>query len=226
MKRNKRKAGTCLVILCALALLVCSTLLLRDGTELTLLPVTEQALPEDWRLILVNSAHPIPKDYQIELYQLSNGIYIDARIYPDLQQMFDDARSDGVYPVVGEGYRTHEAQQKMMEDRIDSYTAQGYSRKEAKKLAEEWVAVPGTSEHELGIALDINADKSLSANEEVYDWLAENAWQYGFILRYPPGQEAITGIDYEPWHYRYVGQEAALEIHTQQITLEEYLEDN
>ena len=75
----------------------------------------------------------------------------------------------------------------------------------------------------LGIALDINADTSVSTNEEVYAWLAENAYKYGFILRYPPGKEDITGIDYEPWHYRYVGIDAALEIYTQQLTLEEYL---
>lgn len=248
MKKNKRRANTFFIMLLAVVITV-GILLLRDKinaiplsnteqviSENTFLnekskenripfTTTEQTPPDDWRLILVNSDHSIPKNYQIELYQLSNGVYIDSRIYPDLQQMFDDARSEGVYPIVGEGYRTYEEQQKMMDDKIDSFIIQGYSKREAEKLAREWVAEPGTSEHELGIALDINADESgLSSNWDVYSWLAENAYKYGFILRYPQSKEYITGIDYEPWHYRYVGKESALEIFTQQITLEEYLE--
>ena len=90
-------------------------------------------------------------------------------------------------------------------------------------MAEQWVAIPGTSEHELGLAVDINADKERSSNEEVYNWLAENAWRYGLILRYPQGKEGITGIDYEPWHYRYVGKEVAKQIYEEGITLEEYV---
>ena len=96
----------------------------------------------------------------------------------------------------------------------------------AEKAAKEWVAVPGTSEHQLGIAVDINADKSRSTNEEVYQWLAKNAYKYGFILRYPQGKEDVTGTDYEPWHYRYVGNGAAEEIYNGQICLEEYMENN
>lgn len=180
-------------------------------------------LPEDWRLILVNSKNAVPKNYQIELTQLSNGICIDSRIYLDLQQMFDDAREDGVYPVVSEGYRTHEEQQNMMNDKISSFINDGYSEKDAEKFAKEWVAEAGKSEHELGMALDINADTSISADEEVYSWLAENAYKYGFILRYPPDKKYITGIDYEPWHYRYVGTETASEIYSHKVTLEEYL---
>lgn len=87
------------------------------------------------------------------------------------------------------------------------------------------MALPGTSEHQLGIAVDINADKTQSTNEEVYTWLAENAHKYGFILRYPQGKEKITGTEYEPWHYRYVGREAAEEIFNNQICLEEYCEN-
>ena len=92
------------------------------------------------------------------------------------------------------------------------------------RSAKEWAAVPGTSEHQLGIAVDINADKTQSTNDEVYVWLAENAYRYGFILRYPQGKEQITGTNYEPWHYRYVGVENAKIIYEQQICLEEYIE--
>ncbi|MDE6671211.1 MAG: M15 family metallopeptidase [Ruminococcus sp.] len=178
---------------------------------------------DDWRLILVNNENSIPYGYTPELTELSNGIRIDTRIYPDLQRMFDDARNVGIYPIVSEGYRTYEEQKKMMSDKIESFISEGYSKHEAKKLAREWVAVAGKSEHEIGLALDINADQSYSTDTEVYDWLAENAYKYGFILRYPPDKEYITGIDYEPWHYRYVGTETATEIHDKNITLEEYL---
>lgn len=182
-----------------------------------------EKVPDDWRLILVNDRHSVPHGYSPELIQLSNGIRVDERIYPDLQRMFDDARNDGVYPVVVEGYRTYEEQQKMMSDKIESFMAEGHSRSKAKKLAGEWVAEAGKSEHETGLALDINADQSYSSDEDVYDWLAENAYKYGFILRYPPDKEDITGIAYEPWHYRYTGTDTATEIHATNITLEEYL---
>lgn len=126
------------------------------------------------------------------------------------------------YPVVREGYRTAEEQQEILDDKIQSYINQGYSQVKAERTAKEWVALPGTSEHQLGIAVDINADKSKCSNEDVYGWLAENAYKYGFVLRYPPGKQKITGTSYEPWHYRYVGEEAAKEIYERGICLEEY----
>lgn len=178
---------------------------------------------EEWYLIVVNPWNRIPEDYSVSLTELSNGKKIDSRIYPALQEMFDAMRADGIYPVVGEGYRTRAEQQQMMDDKISSFILQGYSQKDAKQLAKELVAEPGTSEHELGIAVDINADHLMSENEEVYAWLADYAYQYGFILRYPQYKYSVTGFDYEPWHYRYVGKETALAIYTQQITLEEYL---
>lgn len=183
-------------------------------------------IPENRFLILVNGENKIPEDYKIELTELSNGEAVDSEIYPDLQKMFDDMREQGIYPVVGEGYRTVEKQQAIMEDKIRAYENEGYSRKEAEKAAREWVAVPGTSEHELGLAVDINADKEKSENQEVYDWLYQNAYKYGFILRYPIGKTMITGIDYEPWHYRYVGREYAEEIQQSGLCLEEWLENN
>ena len=108
---------------------------------------------DEWNLILVNAKHSIPENYEVSLLELSNGIFVDERIYPDLQQMFDDARADGIFPIVGEGYRTHQAQEEIMENKVNEYRGQGYSNREAEKLAKEWVAVPGTSEHELGLAL-------------------------------------------------------------------------
>ena len=137
---------------------------------------------EEWYLIVVNRWNEIPEDYRVELTELSNGQKVDSRIYPYLQEMFDAARKDGIYPVVREGYRTYEEQQKILDDKIKAYINEGYSQSRAERTAKEWVALPGTSEHQLGIAVDINADKSKSSNDEVYTWLAANAHNYGFCI--------------------------------------------
>ena len=184
----------------------------------------EIPVSKEWNLIVVNRWNELPEDYSVALTELSNGQKVDSRIYPALQEMFDAARAEGIYPIVREGYRTAEEQRKILDDKIQAYINEGYSRSRAEKTAKEWVAMPGTSEHQLGIAVDINADKSQCSNDEVYEWLAENAYKYGFILRYPVGKQEITGTSYEPWHYRYVGVDAAKEIYEQGICLEEYME--
>ena len=178
----------------------------------------------DWRLILVNRWNPLPSDYQFEKEELSGGQAVDARIYPELQQMFDDARAEGVTPHISSSYRTNAEQQEIMDDKIAEYESEGYSADEAKTAAEKWVAIPGTSEHELGLAVDITTNNwdTQDANI-VWDWLNENCWKYGFIRRYPEDKTDITGVINEPWHYRYVGKEAAKEIMEQGICLEEYL---
>ena len=195
------------------------------GNAYSRLSITHKIpVSEEWNLIVVNRWNELPEDYEVELTELSNGQMVDSRIYPYLQEMFDAARTEDVYPVVREGYRTAEEQQEILDDKIQSYINQGYSQVKAERTAKEWVALPGTSEHQLGIAVDINADKSKCSNEDVYGWLAENAYKYGFILRYPMGKQEITGTSYEPWHYRYVGIEAAYEINERGICLEEYFE--
>ena len=210
-----------IVVAIYLLLVLCQLI----GDAYSRLSVTNKiTVSEEWNLIIVNRWNELPEDYSVELTELSNGQKVDSRIYPYLQEMFDAARAEGVYPVVREGYRTEEEQQEILDDKIQTYINQGYSQSRAERTAKEWVALPGTSEHQLGIAVDINADKSKCSNEEVYAWLAENAYKYGFILRYPLGKQEITGTSYEPWHYRYVGEEAALEIYEQGICLEEYFE--
>ena len=193
------------------------------GNAYSRLSITHKIpVSEEWNLIVVNRWNELPEDYEVELTELSNGQMVDSRVYPYLQEMFDAARTEDVYPVVREGYRTAEEQQEILDDKIQTYINQGYSQSRAEKTAKEWVALPGTSEHQLGIAVDINADKSKCSNEDVYGWLAENAYKYGFVLRYPPGKQKITGTSYEPWHYRYVGEKAAKEIYERGICLEEY----
>lgn len=179
----------------------------------------------EWEHMLVNRWNSIPEGYEIDTVTLDNGKQVDSRIYEDLRNMFDDARAKDVYPYVTEAFRSTEDQQGMMKLYIERYIEEGYDEETAKEMAEAYVALPGTSEHQLGLALDINADTNISGdNEAVYGWLAENAYRYGFILRYPEGKEDITGISYEPWHYRYVGKEFAEEIHRDGLCLEEYLQ--
>lgn len=187
--------------------------------------VTEAPEDDDsWMLMLVNRDNPLPEGYEPQLVELDNGQQVDERISEPLQRMFDDMRSDGVYPVVAAGYRTQEKQQSIMDERIQEHLDQGYSQEEAVAETESWVAIPGTSEHQLGLAVDINADGINSAGYEVYDWLVEHAADYGFIQRYPEDKIDITGISNEPWHYRYVGVETARDMVDKNLCLEEYVE--
>ena len=184
----------------------------------------EEEESDDWKLILVNRWNPIPDGYEFEIMELRNEQAVDKRIYDDLQAMFDAAREDGIYPYIVESYRTHEDQVAMMDYYIGVYESEGYSEEEAREQAELVVAIPGTSEHELGLAVDINGEYTdTQESAVVWDWLMNHCYDYGFILRYPEDKTDITGIDYEPWHYRYVGREAAQEIYESGLCLEEYL---
>ena len=145
---------------------------------------------------------------------------VDERIYDPLMEMLDAAEAEDLGPIVVSGFRTEEKQQSLYDDKIREYRQQGYSQEEAVELAEQWVARPGTSEHQLGLAVDING-----AVYDIYLWLEENSWKYGFIFRYPAYKTDLTGVAGEVWHYRYVGKEAAQEIYEQGVCLEEYLEN-
>ncbi len=222
--RNRRKRaaggkrkGTRLLLMAVILLLAAGMMAFKGGISRT----ADESL--GWNLMLVNSRYRIPDDYSVELIRLSNGEQVDSRIYPDLQEMFDDARGDGYSLFVRAGYRSEEDQEDLMEDKIEAYRQEGYSQREAEHEAEKWVAKPGTSEHELGLAVDINAEGQTDGNR-LYQWLAEHSWKYGFILRYPAEKEEITGIDYEPWHFRYVGKQAAKEMYEQDLCLEEYVQ--
>ncbi len=188
----------------------------------------EEHLPEDWNLILVNKTHPIPEDYQVELKSIGSGHQIDARAYDDFKAMIQASQNDGVTIYVTSSYRDLNKQIALYEKKTDSYLQQGYSLEDALSKAGQVVAVPGTSEHHLGLALDMVSSEYRRLDEKQeqtkgFQWLKEHSWEYGFILRYPNGSTDITGIIYEPWHFRYVGLEAAKEIYESGVTLEEYL---
>lgn len=191
-------------------------------------PAWKPLTADGWKLTLVNSWTPLPEGHTIQTVTLTNGLQVDERCYPELQAMMDACREEGLHPVICSGYRTHEEQEELFQNKVDSLMAQGYSETDAAREAGKVVAVPGTSEHELGLAVDIaDMDHQLldSSQEdtEVQKWLMEHCWEYGFILRYPTGKSDLTGIIYEPWHYRYVGKEDAEQIHSLGVCLEEYL---
>lgn len=195
----------------------------EQGTE-----EMEEHLPEDWNLILVNRTHPIPEDYQVELKNIGSGHKIDARAYDDFRAMIQAAKSEGIYIYVTSSYRDLDKQTELYNKKVESYVTQGYSYENAKEQAGQVVAVPGTSEHHLGLALDLVSSEyrrldEKQENTKGFKWLKEHSWEYGFILRYPNGETDITGIIYEPWHFRYVGLEAAKEITESGLTLEEYV---
>ena len=188
----------------------------------------EENLPDDWNLILVNRTHPIPEDYEVELKNIGSGHQIDARAYDDFRAMIQAAKSEGVYIYVTSSYRDLDKQTDLYNKKVESYVMQGYSYESAKEQAGQVVAVPGTSEHHLGLALDLVSSEYRKLDEKQentkgFKWLTEHSWEYGFILRYPNGETDITGIIYEPWHFRYVGLEAAKEITESGLTLEEYV---
>ncbi len=181
-----------------------------------------------WNLLLVNPWNSMPKDFSVDLVSIGNGHSIDERAYDDLKEMLRDAKKKGLSMFVCSSYRTNKKQTTLYNNKVNKYIAQGYSRERAKEKAGMWVARPGTSEHQLGLALDIvstsytGLDKAQEKTKE-QKWLMANSYKYGFILRYPSDKCDITGIGYEPWHYRYVGKTAAKEIYEKGICLEEYL---
>ena len=201
---------------------------LSDIQENSTVTTTQKSSDLPWYHTLVNADNPVDDDYQITLTRLRNKQSIDSRCYPELQAMMDDCRAAGLSPIICSSYRTYEKQQELFEQQVQEFINQGYGKLDAQKKASGAVARPGTSEHELGLAVDIVDESNQRLNQyqentAVQRWLMQNSWRYGFILRYPSDKTDITGIQYEPWHYRFVGKEAAKEIYENNWTLEEYL---
>ncbi len=180
-------------------------------------------------IILANPWNAIPDDYEVELVQYSGKHYVAAECYDALKQMLSDCKAAGYTAIVCSANRTQDYQQGLFDKKVQYYINKGYSPAEAEIEAATVVAYPGTSEHQLGLAVDlvdINYQLLNEAQEktEAQKWLMENSWRYGFILRYPNEKSDVTGIVYEPWHYRYVGVELATELYETKMCLEEYLE--
>lgn len=185
---------------------------------------------DDWRIMLINKQHFIPEGYEFPLGSLGGNIQCDERIIPDFVAMLQDAKSEGFNITVRSPYRTNEYQEFLFQYRIKSYMSRGYSYLDAYNLSSQSITIPGASEHQVGLALDLLADGYDTLSEGFGEtgggkWLAENAHKYGFILRYPKDKEYITEIKYEPWHFRYVGVNAATYMYDNNMTLEEFWEE-
>lgn len=186
-----------------------------------------------WALILTNARYPIPEDYTVELKVLPGTEQsVDARIYDTTLRMISDMKAEGLRPIVCSAYRTLDRQEILFNRKVKSYVKKGYSMEAASREAQHVLSIPGSGEHCLGLAIDV-CSQSYQRLEEGFEdtkegkWLREHCADYGFILRYDKGKEESTGINYEPWHFRYVGVDVAKYIMEKGITLEEfYIEES
>ncbi|MBQ9939950.1 MAG: M15 family metallopeptidase [Clostridia bacterium] len=202
-----------------------------DASDPTIYPVVANVTVIDTQApytMLVNPWNKLPEGYEPDIITRSDGHKVHATAAEPLQKMLNDAWAEGLKPIVCSSFRTETKQKNLFANEVNSYIRSGYTRENAITEAAKWVANPGTSEHQTGLAVDI-----VSLNYQVLDkkqedtpeqkWLMENSYKYGFILRYPSNKSDITGIYYEPWHYRYVGVELAEEVYTSGLCLEEVL---
>ena len=190
---------------------------------------TEQRADNLWAYYLINADNPLPADFTVGLDKVQGNYMLDERCAGYARQMIADAAKDGIELTVVSAYRSVQKQQENLESYTQRLISLGHSSTEARKLAEKEIALPYTSEHNAGLALDIltpdwwETHDDVTAdfeNTEQFRWLTENAHKYGFIMRYPKEYENVTGIIYEPWHYRFVGVFYAGEIKESGLPLE------
>ena len=183
----------------------------------------------DWKYVLTNELHMLPKDFEAELEKTYNGQRVDRRMRGELEAMIDAAKKDGHHLMICSSYRDYKKQDQLMDESIAKFVRRGLSYKDAFFKTKEQIALTGASEHHTGLAVDIVGKNHQSLDESQADtkeakWLAEHAAEYGFILRYPKEKEDITMISFESWHYRYVGKEAAEYMKEKNLCLEEFIE--
>ncbi|MBO5975864.1 MAG: M15 family metallopeptidase [Oscillospiraceae bacterium] len=180
-------------------------------------------------LILVNPWNSLDKYYRPALARYTDEHWLDARAMPDFLEMIAACREAGGDPYIVSAYRNYYEQVELYEKKVRKLVSAGMDEALARSEGAKSVAIPGTSEHQLGLAVDL-VDANYGYLDETQEdtptqqWLMENSWRYGFILRYPVDKSEITGIIYEPWHYRYVGKDAAKDIYESGLCLEEWLE--
>ena len=185
--------------------------------------------PDLWSLRLANYENVLPSDFRVETglitpaYARDQGMSFDARAVGHLNDMLAAADADGVNLLVISCFRTMQKQTNLYNAEVNKWINQGYDEQSAKTKAATIVAVPGTSDHNLGLAVDLNSVEESFENTKQFTWLQAHAEEYGFVMRYPRDKESITKIIYEPWHYRYVGVDAAREMNSLDMCLEEYV---
>ena len=210
----------------------------EDGTmamgELEINGVKHHFTADGTKVLMVNPWNYVPEGYDPELIEVpyglaTEGIKVSTECYDALIAMLEACNAECPRAVVVSGYRTQEYQARLYQNKVSRVQAEGYNYEDALVEAAKVVAIPGTSEHQLGLAVDIVDSRSYSLTEiqetlPAQQWLMAHSWEYGFILRYPNDRTEFTGIIYEPWHYRYVGLELAQELFEAGLSLEEYIQ--
>jgi len=188
--------------------------------------IAANAVPGNY-LLCVSRSYSLPAGYSANVTTATcapgSSIRMEATAATQYRKMYDEALKDGATLTPHSGYRATSHQKNNFDNKIASYVNRGYSRAQAINLASQWILPPGCSEHEAGLAMDIVCADNWFKGTKEFRWLMEHGWEYGFILRYPEDKTEITQIHYEPWHWRYVGVDAAKEIMARKICLEEYL---
>lgn len=187
--------------------------------------------PDDdnsWSLICVNRSRCVEESVENKIslsYVAGSSELMDSRAAVAYEQMYAAAASEGIFLTPCSGYRSYSTQKRLYFEFVNDYLNDGYSESQAHNLASKRRNPPGSSEHNLGICMDIicAASSANFQNTKAFAWLNENAHNYGFILRYPENKVDITGVKFEPWHWRYVGVSNAVAIKSSGLCLEEYL---
>lgn len=188
-------------------------------------PVTVSPDGDNWELTLINLQYRLPEDYKPTLQAAVEGssVQLDARVAPFYAEMYAAAKADGCTLTPYSGYRTFARQQENFDRKVAYYVSQGLSEAEATAQTQTRILPAGASEHNMGFAMDIVSASADFISTKEFSWLSAHAHEYGFILRYPENKTEITGVMYEPWHWRFVGKEAAAEMQKSGQCLEEYL---
>ena len=191
-----------------------------------------QAMLDDPRMVLVNHTNKMPEDYTFTTRECGSATAVNKTLQTEAADAFlamqAAAAKEGVTIWMQSGYRSVKYQTGLYERKTKYYTDQGYDLATAKEKAAAVVNPPGYSEHNCGLAADLNSPEHTGLDEgfentTAFRWLCEHAADYGFILRYPKGAEAQTEITYEPWHWRYVGVENARKISASGLCFEDYI---
>lgn len=243
LKRNNMRLSRLVIVLAFLSLSLLGLLAIimtigpksgkttESGTASEIAAVADipEIKKEDkWQIILVNRDNAVPPDFTVDLIAFGSAL-VDCRIADQLSDMTEAANKDGVMLTVCSGYRSVSQQREIYDSKKQSYLNLGYSEEASEINTCQYIQSPGASEHHTGLAVDLQTTGAVTLEENfadtpAYKWLDEHAEEYGFIERYPKEKSDITGVLWEPWHYRYVGVSNAKAIKTMGICLEEYVE--
>ncbi len=242
-KLNKKKVAILIILIIMIVILITKTkkknkiteTSVEQNSEITSETSTNEENQEqnpiegkeinDWRLTLANYENLLPENFEVKVESIDGTRQFDARAIGELKDMMNAMRNDGISNIwVQSAYRSVARQKELYDNSVQKYLQQGKTKEEAEELTNDYINKPGSSDHNLGLAVDFNYVDNKFEKLDGFKWLKENAENYGFILRYPKDKEDITKISYESWHWRYVGVEHAKKMNELNMCLEEYVE--